>query len=170
VPSQLTKDHRALLEVIATRLATSWASIDNYTEKTLLHHSMDKTELTKMVQETIEKLLQDKLIRATPFLSFEATLLGEAIISSSFSPRDGIFIHSELSRAVQAFVLDGDMHVLYTFTPVHSTDAKINWMIFRKEMDQLNESGLRVLSFIGVKPALVNKLSIALLFLFLKSY
>ena len=45
---------RALLEVIATKLATSDESIDDYMKKTLLYHSMDHEELVKMVKSTMQ--------------------------------------------------------------------------------------------------------------------
>ncbi|KAA8570497.1 hypothetical protein EYC84_002766 [Monilinia fructicola] len=116
---------RALLEIIATKLATSSEAIDDYAQS----------------------------------YSYEATRLGQAVVASSLAPEDGLFVHKELRKSLEAFVLDGEMHVLYTFTPVQATQGNINWQVFRKEVDMLDESNLRVLGFVGLKPSLINKMA-----------
>lgn len=68
-------------------------------------------------------------------------------------------MYDEFKRALRAFVMDGEMHIFYMFTPVHSSGlGEINWQIFRDQIDGLDESGLRVLEFVGIKPSAVNKL------------
>lgn len=89
--------------------------------------------------------------------NLEATTLGKAIVASGIDPDDGAFVHKEMQRALKAFVMDGEMHILYMFTPVQEFGATVNWRIFRNEMDALDESGLRVLSFLGIKPTAVMK-------------
>jgi DNA polymerase theta len=90
--------------------------------------------------------------------NYAATQLGKAIVASAIDPDDGVFIHKELSRALRAFVMDGEMHILYTFTPVHEMGVTVNWQVFRNEMERLDESGMRVLSFLGIKPTTILKL------------
>ncbi|KAH7170636.1 hypothetical protein EDB81DRAFT_753132 [Dactylonectria macrodidyma] len=90
---------------------------------------------------------------------FTATQLGKAIVASAIDPDDGVFVHKELSRALRAFVMDGDMHILYTFTPVQEFGITVNWQVFRNEMEALDESGLRVLNILGMKPTTVVKLA-----------
>lgn len=148
---------RALLEVIATKLATSPASIDDYMRKTLLFQTLDETALLNMVKETLQGLVAMGLVDQKEGI-FQATMLGQAIVASSLSPPDGVFIHRELSKAVQAFVLDGEMHILYAFTPIQPVIAEVNWQIFRNELEKLDESGLRVLDFVGIKPTVINNL------------
>ncbi|KAG4027322.1 hypothetical protein MFRU_031g00700 [Monilinia fructicola] len=150
---------RALLEIIATKLATSSEAIDDYVKKTLLYHTIDQGELTSMVEATLEDLLESKLIAQAQSYSYEATRLGQAVVASSLAPEDGLFVHKELRKSLEAFVLDGEMHVLYTFTPVQATQGNINWQVFRKEVDMLDESNLRVLGFVGLKPSLINKMA-----------
>lgn len=148
-----------MLEVIAVRLATHKDAIQDYIERTLLFQTIDCDSLADLVVLTIEDLITSGLIALDSTGSYAATLLGQAIVASSLTPEDGIFLHSELQRALQAFVMDGEMHIFYTFTPVHwSPGADINWSIFRREMERLDESGLRVLNFVGIKPAFVNKM------------
>lgn len=137
-------------------------SVDDYIKKTLLYHSIDRNELAEMVKLTLQELKKDELIAYDSEFTFEATLLGEAVTASSLTPEDGLFVHRELRKALQAFVMDGEMHILYTFTPVQAVQSKVDWQIFRKEMDVLDESSLRVMNFVGIKPSVVNKLSVPL--------
>ena len=110
------------------------------------------------MKSTIESLTQTELIRRDCQSTLEATLLGQALVASSLAPEDGLFIHKQLKGAIQAFVMDGEMHCLYIFTPLQSTQGEVNWQIFRKEMDLLDDSGIRVLRYVGIEPAMVNKM------------
>ena len=145
------------METIAIRLATSEDAIQDYVRRTLLYHTTDKKSLDKMIKETISDLQATKLTTVDSSGAYEATLLGQAIAISGLTPEDGLFIHAELERALQAFVMDGEMHIFYMFTPVHQADlGNVNWPIFRKELERLDESGLRVLQFCGISPAFVH--------------
>jgi replicative superfamily II helicase len=149
---------RALLEVIATKLATSNDSIDDYIKRTLLCHSIEQNELAEMVLSTMQDLVETGLVQESNGSEFTTTLLGQAIVASSLTPEDGLFVHRELRKALQAFVMDGEMHVLYLFTPVQAAHGNINWQVFRKEVESLDESNLRVLDFVGLKPVIINKM------------
>ena len=153
---------RALLEVITVRLATHMAAIQEYVQKTLLYHTINQEQLNDMVATTLEELIASGLVTLDHLGSCKATLLSEATVASYLTPEDGIFIHGELRRALRAFVMDGEMHIFYTFTPVYNSGiADICWPIFRREMESLDESGLRVLEFVGVNPGLVNRMWVA---------
>ena len=120
---------------------------------------LERQVLDALVQTTIEDLIATGMIVVDGTGSYSATLLSQATIASSLTPEDGIFVHSELQRALCAFVLDGEMHIFYMFTPVQlSVPGDIKWPIFRREMDSLDENGIRVLEFVGVNPGLVNKM------------
>lgn len=125
---------------------------------------MDRVILHEMVETTIQELIDTHLVTVDNTGSYEATLLGQAIVVSSLTPEDGIFVHEELQRALRAFVMDGEMHIFYMFTPVQSAGlADINWPLFRREMDGLDESGLRVLKFVGINPGFVNRMYVLIL-------
>lgn len=120
---------------------------------------MDRGILNEMVEKTIQELIDINLVTVNSTGSYEATLLGQAIVFSSLTPEDGIFVHEELQRALRAFVMDGEMHIFYIFTPVQPAGlVDISWPIFRREMDGLDESGLRVLNFVGINPGFVNRM------------
>ncbi|KAI4182600.1 MAG: hypothetical protein L6R41_005888 [Letrouitia leprolyta] len=151
---------RALLEVITIRLATHETAIDDYIQRTLLFHTMDRARLRDWVKSTISELQDSDQVSIDPTGLYEATALSRATVGSCMTPEDGVFIYDELRRALQAFVMDGEMHVFYMFTPVNlSGFGDINWRIFRNEIERLDESGLRVLEFVGISPAFVNKMA-----------
>lgn len=114
-----------------------------------------------MTKATLEELKKTELIIEDDVSGLTATLVGEAIVASSLTPEDGIFVHKELRKSLQAFVLDAEMHILYTFTPIQSTSGPINWRIFRKEVESFDESNLRALGFIGLKPQVINKMYVS---------
>lgn len=146
------------MEVIAVKLATSRDSIGDYVRRTLLNH----TAACEVIQEHVESSLTDLVnlgfVTADDSTDYKATQLGKAVVASSLEPEDGAFVHRELQRALRAFVMDGEMHLLYTFTPVQDFAVNVNWQVFRNEMEALDDSGLRVLSFLGLKPIVINKM------------
>lgn len=150
---------RALLEAVTVRLATQTSAIYEYIGRTLLYHMIGKMDAFDMVDKTLAQLTEAELVRTGQDGSLEATPLSKAIVAAYLTPEDGLFIHSELRTALQAFVMDGEMHIFYTFAPIcNPGNVEINWNVFRKEIDNLDESSLRVLQFVGVNPALVNRL------------
>ena len=150
---------RALLEVIVTRLANSRHTIEEYVRRSLLFQTAEETLVWPMVDDAIQDLCSTSLIQATSFDSFEPTTLGQAIVASSLTPEDGIFVHNEMRRALESFVMDGEMHIFYLFTPIQTTTlGDISWSVFRDQMEALDESGMRALRCVGVSPSFVNRL------------
>ena len=150
---------RALLEGIATRLVSGREAINEFMRCTLLCRTREEAEVEKLIETGLQELIDTDLIRLRDDGSYESTKLGAAIVASSFSPDDGIFVYEELKRALQAFVMDGEMHVFYMFTPLSvAMNTSIDWLIFRDQLDLLDESGLRALLFVGVQPGFVNNM------------
>ncbi|RYP34974.1 hypothetical protein DL767_004051 [Monosporascus sp. MG133] len=161
--SGLTTDRhriqRALLETIAIRLANSRDSISEYLQKSLLSLSVTPDVISGHIDSSLEGLTSMGFVEVDSSFSYAATQLGKAIVASSLEPEHGAFIHREMQRALRAFVLDGEMHVLYCFTPVHDLSVAVNWQVFRNEMEALDDSGLRVMTFLGLKPTLINRMA-----------
>ena len=150
---------RALLEVITVRLATHEAAIQEYVQRTLLFHTIELSLLDSMVEVAIGELVSAGFLTIDKTGSYEPTRLSQATVGSFMTPEDGLLVHDELQQALRAFVMDGELHIFYLFTPVQLYGlADLDWQIFRREMESLDDSGLRVLGFIGVNPALVNKM------------
>jgi DNA polymerase theta len=120
---------------------------------------MDDKELSSMVEASLEELKASDLLEVTADETFAPTRLGQAIVASAFSPEDGLFIHGELQRALKSFVMDGEMHMFYTFAPLQTlTATDVDWCAFRDELYQLDESGIRAMHLVGVKPGHINNL------------
>ncbi|KAJ5403653.1 Helicase C-terminal [Penicillium cosmopolitanum] len=148
---------RALLEAVATGLVSGFEAIKEYVRCTLLYLSLDKKLVYSIMDSALQELINEGLVLLKDDESYGATLLGQAVVASAFSPEDGLYVHEELKRALEAFVMDGDMHVFYMFTPLQvAMSNPIDWQIFRDQLDRLDESGLRALQYVGVQPGFVN--------------
>ncbi|KAJ5206666.1 hypothetical protein N7491_002719 [Penicillium cf. griseofulvum] len=151
---------RALLEAVATGLVSGCEAIKEYVRCTLLYRSLDKKIAYTIMKSALQELVDEDLLIFRDDESYEATPLGQAVVASAFSPEDGLFVHEELKRALQAFVMDGEMHIFYMFTPLQAAmNTPIDWQIFRDQLDRLDESGLRALQFVGVQPGFVNTMA-----------
>ncbi|KAI1834721.1 hypothetical protein DTO027I6_6967 [Penicillium roqueforti] len=151
---------RALLEAVATGLVSGCEAIKEYVRCTLLYQTLDKKIAYSIMKSALQELVDEDLLILRNDESYEATPLGQAIVASAFSPEDGLFVHEELKRALQAFVMDGDMHIFYMFTPLQAAvNTPIDWQIFRDQLDRLDESGLRALQLVGVQPGFVNTMA-----------
>ena len=147
------------MEVIAIRLAIHQIALQEYVQHTLLFHTTEPEVCDQIVTKAIDELIESKLIGIDTYGGLKANTISRATVASHLTPDDGIFLHEELAKALQAFVMDGEMHVFYTFTPITVSGAsEINWQVFRREIDGLDESGLRVLGFVGVSPGFVNRM------------
>ncbi|KAL4977232.1 hypothetical protein BDW66DRAFT_165959 [Aspergillus desertorum] len=150
---------RALLEAIATGLVSGVEAIKEYVKCTLLFRTVDKKLSYSIMNSALHELAEEKLIQLNDDESYVATQLGQAVVASAFAPEDGLFVHEELKRALQAFVMDGEMHIFYMFTPLQAAaQAQIDWPIFRDLLDTLDDSGIRALQFVGVHPGFVNSM------------
>ncbi|PYH89900.1 DNA-directed DNA polymerase theta [Aspergillus ellipticus CBS 707.79] len=150
---------RALLEAIATGLVSGFDAIKEYVKCTLLYLTVEKKLAYSIMHSALQELITEGLLHLNDDESYSPTQLGQAVVASAFSPEDGLFVHEELKRALQAFVMDGDMHIFYMFTPLQAAGSTpIDWPIFRDQLDNLDESGLRALQFVGVQPGFVNSM------------
>jgi len=69
-----------------------------------------------------------------------------------------MFVYRELRKALQAFVMYGEMHVLYLFTPVQVAQDNMDWQVFLKELEKLDESNERALKMVGLKTTELNRM------------
>lgn len=142
------------------RLATSYDSIRFYFAKSLLSFTHEATLVDENLSAGLKEMEQLGLVETDEYSNYAPTKLGKAIVASAIDPDDGVFVHAEMLKTLRAFVMDGDMHILYVFTPVQSFGVNINWQIFQREITSLDESGIRVLRFLGLKLATIEKLSV----------
>ncbi len=152
--------HRALLEAIAIRLASNRASVFEYVTKSLFYHLNGQADTEICVKNNLGNLEALGLITISDDEEYSVTLLGKAVVASALDPDDGVFIYHELKKALRAFVMDGDLHVLYTFTPVNATEMTVNWKVYLNEVESLDDSGQRVFHLVGLKIPVLVKLSV----------
>ena len=146
------------MEAVATGLASGANAVKDYVRCTLLYQTLGKRMTYTIMDSALEELLKEELLYLKDDEAYNATRLGQAAVASAFSPEEGIFINEELSRALRAFVMDSDMHVLYLFTPLQvAASAQIDWLVFRDEIDNLNDNGIRAFQLVGVNPGAVNR-------------
>jgi hypothetical protein len=141
-------------------MASSKHSVNDHVQASLLWQSLHHTEVEVMVRRALDDLLVDGLIQETAWEDcYEPAKLGLVVVAFALSPEDGVFIHSELSRNLESFVMVGEMHIFYLFTPVQTSGlAHVSWPVFRAQLESLTDSGMRAIRLAGVNPAFVNRL------------
>ena len=150
-----------MLEVITVRLATHPAAIQEYVERTLLFYTITLGQIRAMVETAIQELVSEGFLAMDRFGFYEPTRLSQATVNAFMAPEDGLFVHDELQQALRAFVMDSELQIFYLFTPIQLQGlVELDWQIFRREVESLDDSNLRALEFIGVNPALVNKMCV----------
>jgi DNA polymerase theta len=123
---------RALLEVIASGIATRASDVANYAKCTLLSKSIeaevydDINELPtsqqnkdQTIQECLQFLRDNEFVKLQKYENddipdeYKATQLGSACLASSLAPDEGITVYKELQKARKCFVLENDLHIVY---------------------------------------------------------
>ena len=151
---------RALLEVVTIRIASTRLSLLEYVRGSLLWQTNDRKEVLATMEEDLQNLVAKGLIEIDSEKTLQPTKLGQAVVASSLCPEDGVFVHKEMLRALESFVMDGDLHIFYLFTPISAVGlSDVSWSTFRDQVERLDDSGLRTLRCIGISPAFVNKIA-----------
>lgn len=124
-----------------------------------------------MLHDALSNLKAHNLIEEESPGYWIPTKIGQATVAGGFSPTDGVFLHKELSKALQNFNLETDVQITYQLTPIHGTSTphdlrSMRWEILRDALDGFDDASLRAATFITVNPGLVNKMCVSLVFLF----
>ena len=144
--SNLSAMKRAILEVVASRTATTVHEIEAYASCTLLFAEMskrmstspsdkDSEDTTKiLLRSTLKFLVENEFIarrcatkRETDLseegqnLEFYATQLGVATVASALAPEEALVVFSELRKARRNFVLENELHIIYLVRDAHYT-------------------------------------------------
>lgn len=152
---------RAILEVIASGVASSPHDITLFTNCTLLAVSNSVTEnLQDPIGEAVEFLKKYEFIRLQiggDGEKYVATSLGKACLSSSVAPDEGLTLFTELEKARQCFVLDTELHLIYLVTPYSSCHSwgNIDWIFYLDLWDKLSVAMKRVGELVGVRESYI---------------
>lgn len=168
---------RAILEIIASGVATTVNDVEHFIQCTLLW--TENKDFFKRCTNTVEKMsgnITEVVVAIDPItkclkflleyefirLQFDdkigeeiyiPTMLGNACLSSSLPPGDGIMLFSELQKSRKNFVLDTELHAVYLVTPysVCNPLQDIDWLLFLDIWERLPSSMKRVGELIGIK-------------------
>lgn len=163
---------RAILEVIASQVASTKSELEFYTKCTLEFCQREiKDDETNLLFKSLDELKKFELIRIQNDVNdvkYVATPLGKACLSSSMAPNDGLSLFCELQKARQCIVLETDLHLIYLVTPysVSNQWGNIDWLHFLTLWETLPKAMKRVGDLVGVQEGFIvrcvrgaNKLS-----------
>lgn len=148
---------RAVLEIIASGVASTPDDIKLFTSSTLLAVE----GLLHPIIETVDFLERNEFIRLQTIEDgssrYTATALGKACLSSSLPPEEGLALFAELEKARQCFVLDTELHLVYLVTPYNACNQwnNLDWMLFLDLWEKLPASMKRVGELVGVREAYI---------------
>ncbi|RWS26877.1 hypothetical protein B4U80_10485 [Leptotrombidium deliense] len=149
---------KAILEVITLGVVNTESHLLQYLNHTFL--AIDHQDFS-----SISRVLSDKCLRFLESYKFIekceekyfSTRLGNAVVSSSINPMDGLYFVAELDKASTGFILKNDLHILYQVIPPylsHHLDP-VHWEIFGRLWDQLDDDSRKVGEAVGVNQKLV---------------
>ena len=96
--------------------------------------------------------------------NYKPTQLGYAIVASSMAPDEGLIIFGELQRAMQCFVLENELHIIYQITPINICDywqnssASVDWNMYYTMVQNFPADFKRVSDLVGVRPSFLLKM------------
>ncbi|XP_077294187.1 DNA polymerase theta [Arctopsyche grandis] len=153
---------RAVLEAIASGVATNKEEVQMFIDCTLLMNSSCDKSLNCYCENILKQLQEYELIRKIKDEEKSciiATPLGKACLSSSMSPQDGLTLFIELQRARESFVLETDLHMIYLVTPysICSQWGDLDWLHFLKLWESLSAAMKRVGKLIGIQESFIYR-------------
>lgn len=152
---------RAVLETIASQIATTKKHLEFYSKCTLLFTQNNVTvSQNVLLDKTLKELENYELVRIQKDeieTRYTATALGKACLSSSMSPNDGLSLFCELQKARQCLVLENDLHLIYLVTPysVSSQWSEIDWLHLLTLWESLTRAMKRVGELVGVQESFI---------------
>ncbi|BES88139.1 DNA polymerase theta [Nesidiocoris tenuis] len=143
---------RAILEIIASGLITSYAEVECYTSCTMLAAYEDPAKINEAVQKCVKYLTDKGFIDLKNETEISASSLAEACLSASMSPDQGLTLLAELDKARKNFVLESDLHAVYQVTPFSvSNQWGLDWMKAFSIWEKLPKSTQKVGHLVGVE-------------------
>lgn len=152
---------RAILEMIASNIASTRDHLELYSKCTLLFTQNKVTPSQNfLLDNTLKELENYELVRIQiddAETRYVATALGKACLSSSMAPNDGLSLFCELQKARQCLVLETDLHLIYLVTPysVSSQWGEIDWLHLLTLWESLTRAMKRVGELVGVQESFI---------------
>lgn len=156
---------RALLETIVSGIATKKNEIISYV-RCFLSYRLEDTN------NSYDKYL--KWLNSNQFIdvvnpndseeNYKPTQLGYAVVGSAMSPDEGLVIFSELQKALQCFVLENELHIIYQITPINISDywihsaTSVDWNFYFTLIQNFTPDVKRVSDLVGVRQSFILKM------------
>ncbi|XP_033111697.1 DNA polymerase theta-like [Anneissia japonica] len=155
---------RAILEVIASGVASTPDEVKQYSSSTLLaasiSHEMQAGDVETeghVIENCIQFLKDNEFIHLQKtdtnggvVEKFVPTQLGSATLSSAMSPDEALAVFAELQRARKNFVLENELHIIYQVTPIYQS-VNPDWYQFISQWENFSMDKLRVAELVGVE-------------------
>lgn len=166
---------RAILEVIASGVASTLEDLVCYTRCTLLHaliqeercNSSSKSRDEKdhkegPMHDCIQFLIDNEFIHHQgdgDVGHYAPTQLGRAVLASSLSPDEGLCVLQELQQARKSFVLENDLHLIYQVTPIKLSSQlnDVDWARYQDMWERLPPDKRRVADLVGIEERFLMK-------------
>ncbi|XP_035703456.1 DNA polymerase theta isoform X2 [Folsomia candida] len=168
---------RALLEVIASGIATRPEDVDKYSKCSLLSKSIEtglyedsdtlptsQEDKNKTIKECLKFLQDNDFVKLLTYEDakpdeYMTTQLGSACLASSLSPDDGIAVYKELEKARKCFVLESELHIVYQVTPLYVSDQFRNlpWLDYLNIYNGLSPGDKKVADLVGIEEAFIMR-------------
>ncbi|KAK9874987.1 hypothetical protein WA026_005802 [Henosepilachna vigintioctopunctata] len=156
------KFKRAILEIIASGVASSPDDLHTFEKSTLMYvQKPNGLEEISPVTQVVEFLKNFHFIRLQTLddgtCKFIPTALGKACLTSSLPPGEGLELFTELEKARQCFVLESELHIIYLVTPysVCYQWSNMDWMFYLDLWEKLPISMKKVGELVGVRESMI---------------
>lgn len=155
---------RALLETIVSGIACKKSEIVDYA-KCFLSFKVEETNSTEKYLKWLNlnqfiDIVQSENANET----YKPTQLGYAVVGSAMAPDEGLVIFGELQKALQCFVLENELHIIYQITPINISDYWINsstsvdWNFYFTLIQNFPNDIKRVCDLVGVRQSFIIKM------------
>jgi DNA polymerase theta len=155
---------RAILETIVSGVAVKKSELIQYVN-CFIASNTDLVDCEKYVKWLNTNQFVD-IVRDHETLDehFKPSQLGYAVVASSMAPDEGLVIFSELQKAMQCFVLENELHIIYQITPINICDywvnssASIDWNLYFSLVQNCSSDVKRVSDLVGVRQSFLVRM------------
>lgn len=155
---------RALLETIVSGVAVQKKEIIDYVKCFLSHSLVDDSSYEKYLKWLNSNQFIDILSSNNEDESYKPSQLGYAVVGSAMSPDEGLIIFDELQKAMQCFVLENELHIIYQITPINISDywihssTRVDWNFYYTLVQNFSPDIKRVSDLVGVRQSFILKM------------
>ncbi|XP_029849124.3 DNA polymerase theta [Ixodes scapularis] len=147
---------RALLEVVASGVASSPEELSLYWRCTLQHAlSAGLPPLDACLSFLVQRQFVHLRGGGEGGPRYHPTQLGLAVLASSLSPDEALSVLADLEQARRCLVLENELHLVYLVTPVHLSSqlGAVDWGRYQALWEGLSPDRQRVAQQAGVTEA-----------------